>query len=328
MSFSSMSAEEIAKIVNIVKPSGNFEQHILHCCRAPEYELRKWLKKTLGRAGFRFIEDNYKTERVAKDKRYENVHNLVAIRGENPDVCLVAHTDVCREHKEKNSSYSSADGHEEFQKWLGNNKKVSKEEYQAAKEEILKQDKPYRVDPVVKTVMHNDKEHRIIQDRLCKIQVGGDDRLGVAINTWIALNTGYEMGLYFPTDEEIGLKSARACEIPELKEFELLVQVDRGNKSNELVIKISNEVLCSYEIGTRLAGIAYDMGKMRSLVTGASTDVYALKSKGMCKNAVNMTCGYHDSFGAGANEYIEINEARDTMRYVANIVKDFSLFGR
>ncbi len=322
-----MSAEEISKIVNIVKPSGNFEQHILHCCRAPEYELRKWLLKTLGRAGFRFIQDNYKTERCARDKRYENVHNLVALRGENPDVCLVAHTDVCREHSEKNSRSSSM-GHEEFQKWLGNGKKVSKEEYEAAKDEIMKADKPYRVDPVVKTVLHNGKERRIIQDRLCKIQVGGDDRLGVAINTWIALNTGFDMGLYFPTDEEIGLKSARACEIPELKDFEVLVQVDRGNKSNELVIKIGSEVLCSYETGTRLINIAYDMGKMRTPVTGMHTDVYALKSKGMCKNAVNMTCGYHDSFGAGANEYIEINEARDTMHYVANIVKDYDLHGR
>jgi hypothetical protein len=323
-----MSSEEIAKLVNVVKPDGNFEKHILHCCRAPEYELRKWLKKTLGRAGFRFIEDNYKTERANKDKRYDNIHNLVAIRGENPDVCLVAHTDVCREHSEKTSSRPSNEGYEEFQKWLGDGKKVSKEEYQLIKDEIIKEDKPYRVDPVVKTVMHNGKQRRIIQDRLCKIQVGGDDRLGVAINTWIALNTGFDMGLYFPTDEEIGLKSARACDIPELKEFEILVQVDRGNKSNELVTKINNEILCTYEVGTRLIDIAYKMGKMRAPVTGMHTDVYAIKSRNMCKNAVNMTCGYHDSFGAGANEYIEINEARDTMHYVHEIVKDYYLFGR
>ena len=323
--YSSLSQEEIAKTTQIVKPLGGFERHILWCCNAPEYELRKWLIKVLTKAGFRLIQDNYRTERADKDKRYENVHNLVAIRGESPDVCLVAHTDVCREHSAKISS-SSSDGHEEFQRWLGNNKRVSKQEYLAAKEEIFK-DKPYRVDPVVKSILHNGKERRIIQDRLCKIQVGGDDRLGVAINTWIALNTGYDMGLYFPTDEEIGLRSARACEIPELKEFELLVQVDRGNHSNELVIKIGSEILCSYEVSTRLIDIAYKMGKMRVPVNGMGTDVVALKQRGMCKHAVNMTCGYHNSHGAQVDEYIEISEAKDTMHYVSRILQDYSIYG-
>jgi len=56
-----------------------------------------------------------------------------------------------------------------------------------------------------------------------------------------------------------------------------------------------------------------------------ATDVYALKSRGMVKECVNMTCGYHHSHGASPNEYIEIEEARSTMKYVAAIVKDYYL---
>lgn len=329
MSFASMSAEDISKIVKVCEPSSGFEKHILYCCGAQEFNLRKWLIKVLTRSGFRIIQDNYKVDRIKNDPRYGNVHNMLAIRGEAPDVCLVAHTDVCREHEEKRSHSSSMNEEfESYQKWLGN-KKVSKEEFQKMKEEFIKQqESPSRVDPVIKVVKHNGIDRRIIQDRFCKTQVGGDDRLGVAIITWIALNTGLDMGLFFPTDEETGLKSSRACEMQELKDFELLVQVDRGNKSNELVTKINNEILCSFDMGVRLADIAYNMGKPRAPVVGANTDVYALKQRGMCKNAVNMTCGYHNSYGASADEYIDMPEATSTMHYVAKIVEDFYIFGR
>jgi hypothetical protein len=186
---------------------------------------------------------------------------------------------------------------------------------------------PCKVDPALKIVEHEGKTHRIIQDRECKLQVGGDDRLGVAINTYIALNTGMDVAIWFPTDEEIGLKSARACKMDRLKEFDLLVEVDRGNHSDELVIKIGGEILCGYNTAVRLLDIAYKMGSPRSPITGMSTDVYALKSNKMCKEAVNMTCGYHNSFGANSTEYIEMEEAKSTMRYVAEIVKDYYLNG-
>lgn len=296
-----------------------FEQHIIYCCRAPEYDLRKWLKKALPRAGFRLIEDDYKTDRIKNDNRYENVHNLVAIRGENPSVCLVSHTDVCREHDTKRRS--SVDSHEEFIKWLS--KPSDKDDFNKVKDGVLKNTKTYRVDPIIKVIENNGNIRRIIQDRLCKLQVGGDDRLGVAINTWIALNTSHDMGLYFPTDEEIGLKSAYECKIEDLKNFDLLVQIDRGNKSNELVVKIGEETLCSYEVATKLLEMAYDIGLPRGLVTGMHTDVYALKSRGWIKNCVNMTCGYHNSYGAGSEEYICIKEALNTLKYALEIVKKY-----
>jgi hypothetical protein len=305
--------QETEPSYKIVKNATAFENHIIQCCKAPEWELRKWLKKALTRAGFdQIIEDGYMSDRCSKEPRYGTVHNMLAIRG-NPNICLAAHTDVCRDH-----DFLRGDGkyygYGEMSYWMDDRHSDNPPERVGN-----------RVEPVIKEVESDGGMRRVIQDRENAVQVGGDDRLGVAINTWIALNTGYDMALYFPTDEEVGLKSARMCEIPQLLEYDLVAQVDRGNHSNELVIKIGGEILAGYDTTVRLLDIAYKMGMPRTPVTGMATDVVALKGRGKIKECINCTCGYHQSHGSSPNEYICVDEARDTMRYVAAIVRDYYL---
>ena len=259
----------------------SFENYIMQCCKSREWNLRKFLRNKLEHAGFTVIEDDYSSYRKGK---YQQVHNMLAIRGE-PRVCLVAHTDVCRDHGE---------------------------------------DIP-DVNPIIKNVQINGLDKKIIQDRNCDAQVGGDDRLGVAINSWIALNTGYDLGLLFTTDEEVGVVSADYVKFPELLNFDILVQVDRGNKSDQLVNAIGGTSLCSYRTANRLIAISEKIGLPRYIVDGMLTDVLALKMNGMCKDAVNMTCGYHNSIGAQRNEYIDIQEAKDTMKYVSSIIQYYDL---
>lgn len=267
-----------------------FENFIMNCCKSEEYNLRKFLKRILIKNGFSIIEDNYKGRRGTK---YDSVHNMLAIRG-NPKVCLVAHTDVCRDHG--------------FGGWYGGNSGGTQ-----------------NVQPVIKEMNIGGEIKQIIQDKTCQTQVGGDDRLGVAINTWIATNTGYDMGLLFTTDEEVGLLSAGEVDFPELMNFELLVQVDRGNHSNQLVNRIGGTELCSYETALKLLQISENIGIPRYCVNGMATDVVSIKGRGRCNEAVNMTCGYHNSIGADTDEYIDIQEAKDTMKYVANIIKYYEL---
>lgn len=259
----------------------SFENFIMQCCKAKEWELRKFLKRVLSHAGFTIQEDNYRTDRGAK---YSNVHNMLATRGK-PRVCLVAHTDVCRDH-----AYGAPD-----------------------------------VDPVMKVHSMRGELRSIIQDRHCNVQVGGDDRLGVAINTWIALNTGYDLGLLFTTDEEIGLISAEHVRFPELLNFDILLQVDRGNHSDQLVTAIGGCQLCSEQTARRLLKISEDIDLPRYRVNGMMTDVLAIKTNHMCKEAVNMTCGYHNSIGADRDEYIDIQESKDTVKYVSSIIKYYDL---
>lgn len=259
----------------------SFENWIIRCCQAREWNLRFFLKSKLTDFGFEIIEDDYSSYRNGK---YKRVHNMLAIRGA-PRICLVAHTDVCRDHGE---------------------------------------DLP-NVNPVIKSAQIGGEIKKIIQDKDCEVQVGGDDRLGVAINSWLALNTGYDMGLLFTTDEEIGVVSAEYLRFPELLDFDLLVQVDRGNRSEQVVSSIGGVELCSPTTTRRLLTIAENIGLPRYEVDGMLTDVLAIKINHMCKEAINMTCGYHNSFGAQKNEYIDIQEAKDTMQYVSSIIQYYDL---
>lgn len=264
----------------------SFENFIIKCCELDEWDLRDYLRGTLTEAGFHVQEDDYQSHRPGK---YKTIRNMLAIRGTEPRICLVAHTDVCRDH---GATYRG--GHQ-------------------------------KAHPVIKTVDMYGKTKRIIQDKDRKVQTGGDDRLGVAINTWIALNTGYDMGLLFTTDEEVGAISADYVNFKELGDFDVLVQVDRGNQSNQLVTSISGLRLCDNETATRLLGIAEEIGLPRVTVQGLLTDVLAIKGDGKCKNAVNMTCGYHNSYGSSSNEYIDIDEAKDTLKFVSSIISDYEM---
>ncbi len=278
----------------------SFPEFIMQCCKAKESDLRKWMRKILPRYDFTIKEDTYVSDRAAKDKSFESVHNLLAVRGD-AKVCLVAHTDICRDHDSRKPYY-------------GNPKKCPPGQSM--------------VIPVIKKVEVEEEDGKtiklIIQDKNCEWQVGGDDRLGVAINLWIAINTNHPMALCFTTDEEVGLRSARKVDFAELREFDLCVQTDRGNHSHELVTKIGSTILCDYDTVVRLLEIAFDIGLPRKAVHGAGTDVAAMKERKIIKNAVNMTCGYHASSSSSPNEYICIEESADTMKYVANIVKTYN----
>jgi hypothetical protein len=278
-----------------------FPEYIMQCCKSDESKLRNFLRKKLEIAGFTIIEDDYISDRASKNSRYNSVHNMLAVRG-NPNICLVAHTDVCRDHNNPNIYYGDAKNAPENQP---------------------------RVQPVIKKMEVREGDQLVIkdviQDRECKLQVGGDDRLGVAINSWIGLHTGYDMALLFTTDEEVGLKSAAKVKFPEIKEYELCVQTDRGNHSHELVTKIGATKLCDYDTEARLLEIAYDLRLPRRIVTGMNTDVLRLKDNGICNNAVNMTCGYHESHSFDAKEYICIKESIECLTYVASIVKSYYL---
>lgn len=261
-----------------------FENFIIQSCKAQEWDLRRFLKQVLKRNGFSILEDDYVSYRGGK---YTGVHNMLAIRGK-PRVCLVAHTDVCRNYGWNNENETP--------------------------------------EPVIKEMEGPNGIRRIIQDKNCEVQVGGDDRLGVAINTWIALNTGYDIALLFCTEEESGLCSAQQCRFPELKEFDLLVEVDRGNQlANQLVSSISGQRICSPEVVGRLLSIANDIGLPRIQVQGFLTDVLAIKENGMCKDAINLSCGYYNSHGSRPDEYIDIEDAKNTMRYVSSIVQHYDL---
>lgn len=175
--------------------------------------------------------------------------------------------------------------------------------------------------PVVRRKTIDGRARWILQDDLCETQLGGDDRLGVAIITWAALKApGISVDLVFTTDEECGLKSADAMRPEWLSDTGLVLGVDRGNQPDaQLVTSIHGLRLCSQDTERGLLDIAATCALPRRPVEGLSTDVYALVRNGVAHEAVNMTCGYHR--GHGDDEYIDLREAAETLTYVTAILK-------
>jgi hypothetical protein len=253
----------------------SFENLIIWCCSADESELRVQIKSALARYDFTYIEDDYLSYRNIYEEKIPNIHNLLFTRG-SPKYCLVAHTDVCRDHST----------------------------HQSNSDRLIP-------NPVLKFK----DARRIIQDKDCKVQVGGDDRLGVAIALWVAFNNiNYDIAILLTTDEEVGLVSAKEVKFEALKNFDLLIQIDRGNQSNQIVSKIRDLELCDKELAEKLAS-----RNSRELVSGYPTDVFAIKKNLRCKNAINITCGYHDSHGDSGLEYIDVDEAIQTINFINSV---------
>ena len=261
---------------------------LIKCCQLSEISLRDYIQDILPEHNFTLQQDDYISPRKGD---YAKIHNLLAIRGD-AKICVVSHTDVCRDHAElqgKNPNLTPAN---------------------------------YHVNPVIKEILHLDKLTKVIQDQDCLAQVGGDDRVGVAIALYFALYTDLPLGLLFTTDEEIGLISAKKVSFPELMEFDLLVQIDRGNQiTKQIVTKIHNMELCDFETVEFLIELSEKIGRSRIPVQGYGTDVYAIKVNNKCQKAINLTCGYHNSRSSSPLEYIVIEEAEDTMEFVQEIIK-------
>lgn len=260
----------------------SFEELVIWCCAADESDLRNKVKELLSEHKFSYIEDNYVSYRNEHDSKYHvNANNLLFTRG-NPKYCLVAHTDVCRDHSAIESG----------------TEKVTP-------------------NPVIKEL----NGEKIIQDENCKVQVGGDDRLGVSIALWIALHTKYDMSILFTTDEEVGLRSAYDVNFEQLKNFDLLIQIDRGNNINQIVTEINRIQICDAEMQYFIHQLFEKNNIQREFVRGFGTDVYAIKKNNLCRNAINMTCGYHDSTYDSGEEYINISEALEAVRVVTSFLE-------
>lgn len=256
----------------------SFENLIIWCCQADETVLRDQIKKDLVSFNFSFIEDDYCSPRNSFEETQPRIHNTLFIRGK-PKICLVAHTDVCRDHR--------------------------------AHETLTEKLVP------IPTIKEQDGR-RIIQDLECKVQVGGDDRLGIAIALWTAFHSNKDIAILLTTDEEIGILSAKQAKFKELSEFELLIEIDRGNHSNQIVSNIRGIQLCEESFAQFLVDESEKINLKREITRGYGTDVLVIKCSIPCNNAINLTCGYYD--GHCDTEYIDIEEANETYIFINHIL--------
>ncbi len=160
----------------------------------------------------------------------------------------------------------------------------------------------------------------LMEDRERQVQLGGDDRLGIALMTWIAAcDREAPLALLLTTDEEVGCLSADEVPGSWFEGIDLAVQVDRkSDGGDQLVTRIGGTKLCSDSTAEWLLGLAKEIGLPREEVVGGPTDVCVLIERGVCPEAVNLTCGYHRPHGK--DEYVDLQEANDTLRFLQAIV--------
>lgn len=205
-------------------------------------------------------------------------HPNLLARRGEPSVVLVTHTDTCREHAHPGR----------------------------------------RSDPCLRKVVRGGTRRWILQDRACRVQLGADDRLGVAIATWVGARARVPLGLLFTTDEEIGLRSARHVPVAWGDGCDLFVQIDRGADEPQLVTSIHGMPLCGKDTERSLIATAEGVGLPRAVADGRGTDVFVLKMQGVVREAVNLTCGYHRAHRE--DEFVDVQEAWETVELVRAIV--------
>jgi hypothetical protein len=178
-------------------------------------------------------------------------------------------------------------------------------------------------DPVARYVDRAGRARRVLQDCERKTPIGADDRLGVALITWLAIRQEIDVALLFTTDEERGLLSAWQLPPEWFADFSLVVEVHYGNRpSAELVSRVEGVPLCSPRRTSWLLDLSATIGLPRIEADGPRTDAYAMRCRDLVPEAVNMTCGYHESFKeASGEEYVDLEEAADTLRFLLAIAR-------
>jgi len=128
--------------------------------------------------------------------------------------------------------------------------------------------------------------------------LGGDDKCGVAVALTLAALLP-EVAVVLPADEEVGLDGAAAMDLPV---HELMVECDRRG-GRELVFAMLGRDESPVGVASQEATFAaLELVPHREPLAGGGTDVAELVTRGLARNAFNLSVGYYDPHTPG--EYV------------------------
>ncbi len=133
---------------------------------------------------------------------------------------------------------------------------------------------------------------------LSQVGIGGDDKCGI-IACIELLHRLKNVKCAFFLDEEKGCKGSEVGHLPFFDNCRYIIQVDRKHH-DDIIVEGSGTRLCSEEFESMLNTLGEVYGYKST--TGMTTDVVALKRRGLKISAVNLSAGYHNPHGK--NEYI------------------------
>lgn len=147
-----------------------------------------------------------------------------------------------------------------------------------------------------------------------QVGVGGDDKVGIAIALWF-LQEKESIKVAFFRDEEIGCKGSALADMTFFEDSSFVIQCDRQG-SRDMVSSIMGQTLFDAEF--KAAVKPYVEVYKRDIVTGAMTDVWKLRTKGLKVASTNLSTGY---YAPHSDREIVIEIAvEDTVDFVDEII--------
>ena len=180
-------------------------------------------------------------------------------------------------------------------------------------------------------ISHTDTVHKILKERVIleynnqvyamgvvgglasQVGVGGDDRCGNYLCLQ-ALNDFDDIKVAFFRFEESGCKGSENAEMDFFKDVNFVVEPDRKNNTD--FITHTNGIEIASKEFKESVELIY---KKHNYTTcfGSSTDVGALKKKGLDVSAFNLSCGYY--FPHSDNEIIDLEDLDDCYQLIVDI---------
>ena len=143
--------------------------------------------------------------------------------------------------------------------------------------------------------------------------IGADDKNGI----WVCLKCLEDfkaMKCVFFTEEETGCTGSRNADMDFFEDCRFVIGCDRrGN--GDIITRINGTELCSKEFLEVIQPEKYGYWP----TNGLSTDVYALKTRGLDISCVNLSCGYYEPHTD--REYTIYEDLCKCYRFVRHIIR-------
>lgn len=145
--------------------------------------------------------------------------------------------------------------------------------------------------------------------------IGADDKNGI----WIclkALENFKDMKCVFFVKEEIGCIGSGGADMDFFSDCRYVIQCDRKGNS-DIITNIGMSELCSREFIEKIHPERYGY----VVCSGMTTDVHALKTRGLGISCINLSCGYYNPHTD--SEYTIWEDLLKCFRFVCHIVKTY-----
>lgn len=148
--------------------------------------------------------------------------------------------------------------------------------------------------------------------------MGADDGCGVAL-AYEMFNRFDNIKLFFPKDEEIGLKGSNACDPTFFTDCSMILQGDRRSYTTDLITHTNGIETCSKEFVTAATSIMSTYGYKDT--RGVCTDIGAIKKNSIVDCiAVNLSIGYFNEHSD--EEVISVKAYYNAVNFTYNLIKE------